>query len=168
MEYAAGLGFRTSALSHTKLSLGEGYAGIAALEQWVIHKVNLSNQATNFLRSPSFGQEGFVSYYCIPLITKGKTQGVLEIFKRSLINPNSERWDGSGYPSGLKGEQIPFPARLFAVVDVFDTLVSDRPFRSVWSKQAALDHIQEGAGSLFDPAIATTFLKLVKENGFSN
>jgi len=68
----------------------------------------------------------------------------------------------------LKGEQIPFPARLFAVVDVFDALVSDRPFRSVWSKQAALDHIQEGAGSLFDPAIATTFLKLVKENGFSN
>ena len=79
-----------------------------------------------------------------------------------------ERWDGSGYPSGLKGEEIPLPARLFAVVDVFDALVSDRPYRSAWPKQAALDHIQEGAGSLFDPTIATTFLKLIKENGFSN
>jgi HD-GYP domain-containing protein (c-di-GMP phosphodiesterase class II) len=310
LEYAAGLGFRTSALSHTKLGLGEGYAGIAALEQRVIHKVNLSNQATDFLRSPSFGQEGFVSYYGIPLIAKGRVQGVLEIFKRSLINPNPdwlrflemlggqaaiaidnaslfsnlqrsnteitsaydatiegwsraldmrdheteghtqrvvrltirlaeqiqipgtnlihlrrgaalhdigkmgipdrilhkpgplteeewnimrqhpnyayellspidylrpaidipfyhhERWNGSGYPSGLTEEEIPLPARLFAVVDVFDALVSDRPYRSAWSKQAALDYIQEGAESLFDPIIATEFLKLVKENGF--
>lgn len=311
LEFAAGLGFRTSALSHTKLGLGEGYAGIAALEQRVVHKINLSKQATDFLRSPSFGQEGFVSYYGIPLIAKGRVQGVLEIFKRSLINPNPdwlrflemlggqaaiaidnaslfsdlqrsnteitsaydatiegwsraldmrdheteghtkrvvkltirlakqieipsanlihlrrgaalhdigkmgipdrilhkpgplteeewnimrqhpnyaydllipidylrpamdipcyhhERWDGSGYPSGLREEEIPLPARLFAVVDVFDALVSDRPYRSAWSKPAALDYIRKGVGKLFDPTIATTFLKLVKENGFS-
>ena len=93
LEYAAGIGFLTNALSHTNLRLGEGYAGIAALEQRVVHKVNLSNRDTDFLRSPSFGQEGFVSYYGIPLIAKGQVQGVLEIFKRSLINPDAD-WLG--------------------------------------------------------------------------
>jgi len=305
LEYAAGLGFLTNALSHTKLGLGEGYAGIAALEQRVVHKINLANRDTDFLRSPSFGQEGFVSYYGIPLIAKGQVHGVLEIFKRSLINPDSdwlrflemlggqaaiaidnaslfsnlqrsnteitsaydatiegwsraldlrdhiteghtkrvvditlelaykleipntdfihlrrgaalhdigkmgipdrilhkpgplseeewnimrqhpqyardllspidylrpamdipchhhERWDGSGYPSGLKGEEIPLTARLFAVIDVFDALTSDRPYRKAWPKQNALQYIKEQAGKLFDPNITATFLASV-------
>jgi len=306
-EYKAGLGFRTNTLSHTKLRLGEGYAGIAALEQRVIQKINLINHSTDFLRSPSFGQENFVSYFGVPLIAKGQVQGILEIFNRSLINPNSEwlsflemlggqaaiaidnatlfsslqrsnteitsaydatidgwsraldmrdheteghtqrvtemtlqlalridiprkdlihirrgaalhdigkmgipdrilhkpgpltaeewdtmrqhpqyacallspidylrpakdipcyhheRWDGSGYPVGLKGEEIPLPARLFAVVDVYDALTSDRPYRSAWSKQAALNYIQDQAGTLFDPVITSTFLDLIRE-----
>ena len=305
LEYAAGIGFLTNALSHTKLRLGEGYAGVAALEQRVVHKVNLSNRDTDFLRSPSFAQEGFVSYYGIPLIAKGQVQGVLEIFKRSLINPDSEwlgflemlggqaaiaidnaslfsdlqrsnteitsaydaiiegwsralemrdhatekhtqsvveqtlelaskleipstdlvhlrrgaalhdigkmaipdrilhkpgpltedewdimrqhpqyardllspinylrpamdipfrhheRWDGSGYPSGLKGEEIPLAARLFAIIDVFDALTSDRPYRKAWHKQDSLKYIKEQAGKLFDPHITTTFLATV-------
>ncbi len=301
-EYKAGLGFRTNTLSHTKLRLGEGYAGIAALEQRVIQKINLLNHATDFLRSPLFGQEKFVSYFGVPLIAKGQVQGVLEIFNRSLISPNSdwlsflemlggqaaiaidnatlfsnlqrsnteitsaydatidgwsraldmrdreteghtqrvtemtlqlanrigiprkdlihirrgatlhdigkmgipdrilhkpgpltpdewetmrrhpqyacallspidylrpardipcyhhERWDGSGYPAGLKGEEIPLSARLFAVVDVFDALTSDRPYRRAWPKQAAINYIKEQSGILFDPAITTAFL----------
>ena len=305
LEYVAGLGFITDALSHTKLRLGEGYAGMAALEQRVVHKINLSTRDTDFLRSPSFGREGFVSYYGIPLIAKGQVQGVLEIFKRSLINPDSdwlsflemlggqaaiaidnaslfsnlqrsnteitsaydatiegwsralemrdhatekhtrnvvektielarqleipgtdlihlrrgaalhdigkmgipdhilhkpgplteeewdimrqhpryardllspidylqpamdipcyhhERWDGSGYPTGLKGEEIPLSARLFAVVDVFDALTSDRPYRNAWPKQDALRYIQEQAGKLFDPNITAKFLASV-------
>jgi HD-GYP domain-containing protein (c-di-GMP phosphodiesterase class II) len=306
-EYKAGVGFRTSSLSHTKLRLGEGYAGIAALEQRVIQKLNLVNHGTDFLRSPFFGQESFISYFGVPLIAKGQVQGVLEIFNRSLITPNAEwlsflemlggqaaiaidnatlfsdlqrsnteitsaydatidgwsraldmrdheteghtqrvtektlqlaqrigipksemihirrgatlhdigkmgipdrilhkpgpltaeewntmrqhpqfacalltpidylrpakdipcyhheRWDGSGYPSGLKGEEIPLPARLFAVVDVFDALTSDRPYRSAWSKKAAMNYIQEQAGTLFDPAITPTFLDLIAQ-----
>jgi HD-GYP domain-containing protein (c-di-GMP phosphodiesterase class II) len=306
-EYKAGLGFRTNSLSYTKLRLGEGYAGIAALEQRVIQKLNLLNHGTDFLRSPSFGQEAFVSYFGVPLIAKGQVLGVLEIFNRSLINPNSEwlsflemlggqaaiaidnatlfshlqrsnteitsaydatidgwsraldmrdheteghtqrvtemtlrlarqidiprdelihirrgaalhdigkmgipdrilhkpgpltaeewntmrqhpqfacalltpidylraardipcyhheRWDGSGYPAGLKGEEIPLSARLFAIVDVFDALTSDRPYRSKWSKQAALYYIQEQAGKLFDPLIVPTFMEMIKE-----
>jgi len=74
-----------------------------------------------------------------------------------------ERWDGSGYPSGLKGEEIPLSARLFAVVDVYDALISDRPYRSAWPKQAASKYIQEQAGTLFDPKITSTFLQLTKE-----
>ena len=309
LEYAAGLGFLTNALSHTKLRLGEGYAGIAAFEQRVIHKVNLTNRDTDFLRSPSFSQEGFVSYYGVPLIAKGQVQGVLEIFKRSLLKPDAdwlrflemlggqaaiaidnaslfsnlqqsnteitsaydatiegwsraldlrdhatekhtknvvektmelatqleipstdlihmrrgatlhdigkmgipdrilhkpgpltddewdimrqhpqfarnllapieylrpamdipcyhhERWDGSGYPSGLKGEEIPLAARLFAVVDVFDALTSDRPYRKAWPEHDALVHIKDQAGKLFDPKITAAFLELAQVPG---
>ena len=308
-EYKAGIGFRTSSLGHTKLRLGEGYAGIAALEQRVIQKLNLMSGGTDFLRSPSFGQESFVSYFGVPLIAKGQVQGVLEIFNRTLVTPNTEwlsflemlggqaaiaidnatlfsnlqrsnteitaaydatidgwsraldmrdheteghtqrvtemtlqlarrleipknelihirrgatlhdigkmgipdrilhkpgpltaeewqtmrrhtqyacalltpidylrpakaipcyhheRWDGSGYPSGLKGDEIPLPARLFAVIDVFDALTSDRPYRSAWSKQAAISYIEEQAGILFDPAITITFLNLITRAG---
>jgi HD-GYP domain-containing protein (c-di-GMP phosphodiesterase class II) len=307
LEYVAGLGFRTNSLSYTKLRLGEGYAGIAALEQRVIQKEYLSSRNTDFLRSPTFGQEGFVSYFGVPLIAKGQVKGILEIFNRSVLHPDSEwmtflemlggqaaiavdnatlfddlqrsnteitsaydatiegwsraldmrdheteghtqrvtgmtlklahrvsipkkdlihirrgatlhdigkmgipdhilhkpgpltadewdtmrqhpqyacalltpidylrpakdipcyhheRWDGSGYPSGLKGEEIPLSARLFAVVDVYDALISDRPYRDAWSKQAASNYIQEQAGTLFDPTIASSFLELVQE-----
>jgi len=312
LEHVAGLGFRTSSLSHTKLRLGEGYAGIAALEQRIIQKVNLPRHDTDFLRSPTFGQEGFNSYFGVPLIAKGQLKGILEIFHRSLLNPDSEwltflemlggqaaiaidnaslfndlqrkntelasayeatikgwsraldirdheteghtqrvtemtvdlarkmevpvkdlihvrrgatlhdigkmgipdhilrkpgplseeewdimrqhpqyafellspidylrpakdipfyhheRWDGSGYPLGLSEEEIPLSARLFAVVDVYDALISDRPYRSAWSKQDTLDYIQEQEGILFDPTIVSAFLGLIKEQEFYN
>lgn len=73
-----------------------------------------------------------------------------------------ERWDGSGYPLGLKGEQIPLPARLFAIVDVYDALTSQRPYRAAWTNERALEYIQENAGKLFDPQLAQAFVKLVQ------
>ena len=75
LEFATGMGFHTNALSHTKLKLGEGYAGIAALEQKVVYVDNLSDRKTDFLRSSSFFEEGFMSYYGIPLIAKGQVAG---------------------------------------------------------------------------------------------
>lgn len=72
-----------------------------------------------------------------------------------------EHWDGSGYPYGLKGEQIPLVARLFAVVDVFDALTSDRPYRTAWSRTQALEFIREQAGRLFDPKVVELFLEVV-------
>ena len=306
LEYITGLGFHSSALSHTKLKLGEGYAGIAALEQQVVYVDNLSNRKTDFLRSSSFIDEGFISYYGIPLIAKGEVHGVLEIFKRSPIDPtpewlaflemlggqaaiavdnamlfntlqrtnaeltfayqatiegwsqaldlrdheteghtrrvkeltiqlsrligvdevelphiqrgailhdigkmaipdkilhkpgpldeqeweimrrhpkyaydllspieylapardiplyHHEKWDGSGYPYGLKGEDIPRAARIFALVDVYDALTSDRPYRSAWSRQDALGYIQEQAGRHFDPNMTPVFLQMMK------
>ena len=74
-----------------------------------------------------------------------------------------EHWDGSGYPYGLMGEQIPLSARLFAVVDVYDALTSDRPYRSAWSRSQALEYLQEQAGQLFDPQVIIYFLELVNE-----
>jgi HD-GYP domain-containing protein (c-di-GMP phosphodiesterase class II) len=306
LEYVTGLGFNSDTLSHTKLKLGEGYAGIAALEQQVVYVDNLSNRKTDFLRSASFLDEGFISYYGIPLIAKGEVHGVLEIFKRSPIDPtpewlnflemlggqaaiavdnamlfnslqrtnaeltfayqatiegwsqaldlrdheteghtrrvkeltiqlsrligvdemdlphiqrgailhdigkmaipdsilhkpgpldeqewevmrrhpkyaddllsqieyltpardiplyHHEKWDGTGYPFGLKGEDIPRAARIFALVDVFDALTSDRPYRSAWSRQDALGYIQEQAGRHFDPTMTPVFLQMMR------
>ena len=75
-----------------------------------------------------------------------------------------ERWDGSGYPYGLKGEQIPLVARLFAVADVFDALTSDRPYRSAWSHSQAVEYLREQSGRLFDPKIVELFLEIVDQN----
>lgn len=69
-----------------------------------------------------------------------------------------ERWDGIGYPHRLKGEQIPLAARIFAVVDVWDSLTSDRPYRPAWQESSALPYIASQAGTHFDPHIVDVFL----------
>ncbi|MGC8856593.1 MAG: HD domain-containing phosphohydrolase [Anaerolineae bacterium] len=305
LTYSASIGFRTSALHFTKLRLGEGYAGQAALERKTIHISGLNNHHTDFLRSPLFAQEGFVIYYAIPLLAKGQVLGVLEIFNRSFFQENEEwldfmnmvagqaaiaidnallfnrvertntellmaydatiegwsraldlrdketeghtqrvtemtivlarhmgisetdirhirrgailhdigkmaipdailfkpgplspeewqimrqhpniavnllapipylaaaldiphyhheKWDGSGYPTGLSGTHIPLPARLFAVVDAYDALTSNRPYRRAWSHQQALDYIRSQSGQHFDPAVVQIFLEMV-------
>jgi putative two-component system response regulator len=71
-----------------------------------------------------------------------------------------ERWDGSGYPAGLKGEEIPLVGRICAVCDVFDALLFDRPYKEVWSVAAALGEIERGIGTHFDPRLAHAFLEL--------
>ncbi len=77
-----------------------------------------------------------------------------------------EHWDGNGYPRGLKGEQIPLAARLFAVVDVWDALRSDRPYRSGWPDEQVLAYIQAGSGTHFEPGIVDLFFKVIKDNGY--
>jgi HD-GYP domain-containing protein (c-di-GMP phosphodiesterase class II) len=305
LDYAAGIGFRTTALQGTHLRLGQGYAGIAGLERKTVHVSNLRGRKTDFLRSPNFSAEEFSTYYGVPLIAKGQIKGVLEVYHRSPLKPDQiwidfletlakqaaiavdnatllsdlqssnaeltlaydstltgwskaldlrdketeghtqrvveetvklaramrvpeaelsnvrrgallhdigkmgipddilhkpgpltaeewaimrqhpvyaqemlspisylrpaldipyshhEKWDGSGYPNGLKGEQIPLTSRIFAVVDVFEALTSNRPYRPAWSREKALEHIREQAGKHFDPTIVDTFLRMV-------
>ncbi len=72
-----------------------------------------------------------------------------------------EKWDGTGYPRGLKGEEIPLAARLFAVVDVWDALRSDRPYRAGWQEERVREHIRALAGSHFDAGVASTFLEQI-------
>ncbi len=302
--YAAGRGFRTAALKHTHLSLGEGYAGRAALERRVVDVPNLAEAPGGFVRAPLFKAEGFSTYYAAPLIAKGQVKGVLEVFHRSpptpafdrldlldafarqaaiaidnaelfaglqrskaelalaydttiegwshaldlrdketeghtqrvmettlrlaralgvpeadfehirrgallhdigkmglpdsillkpgpltpeelaimrrhpeyaftLLSPilylrpaldipycHHEKWDGTGYPRGLRGEQIPLAARIFAVVDVWDALRSDRPYRAAWPEDRARDHIREQAGKHFEPRVVEVFLSM--------
>jgi PAS domain S-box-containing protein/putative nucleotidyltransferase with HDIG domain len=74
-----------------------------------------------------------------------------------------EKWDGSGYPRGLKGEQIPLAARIFAVIDVYDAMTSDRPYRKACPKTRVLEHIRAGAGSYFDPKVVEAFLRVTNE-----
>jgi HD-GYP domain-containing protein (c-di-GMP phosphodiesterase class II) len=73
-----------------------------------------------------------------------------------------EKWDGSGYPRGLKGEEIPLSARIFSVVDVWDALVSDRPYRKAWTAQAACEYLQAQVNIHFDPQVVATFLPMIQ------
>jgi len=266
---------------HTRLHLGDGYAGRAALSRQTIYVSDLQTRGTDFLRSPTFHQEGFVCYLGVPLIAEGEIRGVMEIFHRTALNPakewlefmetlaeqvaiaidnatlfknlqlsniqltmaydatiegwskaldlrdketeghtqrvtelamrlarsmgdgillkpgalteeewtvmkkhpvfayemlapiqylhsaldipycHHEKWDGTGYPRGLKGEEIPLAARIFAVVDVYDALTSDRPYRPAWTKENALKHIRQGAGSHFEAQVAEKFISMI-------
>jgi HD-GYP domain-containing protein (c-di-GMP phosphodiesterase class II) len=74
-----------------------------------------------------------------------------------------EKWDGTGYPLGLKGEQIPLSARIFAVIDVWDALISERPYRPAWSVEEATMYIKEQSNSHFDPRVVEAFLQMVDD-----
>ena len=304
--FVAGRGFQTDALKYTKLNIGEGLAGKAAELMDVVHINDLSNEETSLRKSPLLDGEGFMAYYGAPLISKGKVQGVLELFHRSPLNPDNdwksflntltsetaiavdnallfrdleksnldlavayettlegwartlelrdreteghsqrvmdltlrlarkmgigddellhiqrgavlhdigkmgvpdsillkegpltdeewetmrrhpvyayemlmtipflrkaidipychhERWDGTGYPRGLKGEAIPLSARIFAIVDVWDALRSDRPYRNAWPRDKTLTYIQEQSGKHFDPMIVEAFMDIMR------
>jgi putative nucleotidyltransferase with HDIG domain len=307
LEFGASLGFQTSTLRYTSLRVGEGMAGGAAQRREITHVQDLRTDPKSLVNAPLLAKEGFVSYYAAPLITQGQVKGVLEIFHRSLLNPNNEwlgfletlagqaaiaiesttlfenlqrtndelskaydstiegwshaldlrdketeghtrrvtqltlelartfgfneselvhirrgallhdigkmgvpdrillkegsltddewvimrkhpvsahemlrpiqylrpaldipychheKWDGTGYPRGLKGENIPLVARIFSIVDVWDALISARPYRAAWSHEKALAYIQEGKSSHFDPQIVEAFIKLLNE-----
>jgi len=80
-----------------------------------------------------------------------------------MILYHHERYDGKGYCSGLKGDRIPIGARILSVVDVYQALVSDRPYRKAYSKEKALAIIKKGRGSQFDPQVVDAFLKVIKD-----
>jgi putative nucleotidyltransferase with HDIG domain len=310
LEFAAGKGFHSNILQYTRLKLGEGCAGRVALERKMLNIPDLRKDRVEFDRSPMFLQENFVTYWGVPLMAKGRVLGVLEMFNRSPLKPDSdwqnflvmvagqaaiaidsavmftdlqrsnaelslaydatieglsraldlrdketkehtfrvtditvklasrlgikqsdlihirrgailhdigkvaipdqilfkpgpllkeewdimrrhpdiavellspvsylepaleiphwhhEKWNGTGYPDGLHQENIPFSARLFALADVYDALISNRPYRSAWSKQDAVEYIENQAGTHFDPRIVPEFLDLVNTTSF--
>lgn len=310
LTYAAGKGFHTNILQHTRLKPGHGHAGKVVLERRIVTISDLTKGGSDFERLPLFPSEKFVVYFGVPLIAKGRVLGVLEIFHRSPLHSDEdwmdflniiagqtaiaidnammfkelqkanfelglaynatidawsraldlrskepeghtqrvidlttrfatllgvkdtdllhirrgaalhdigkvvipdtilfkpaplnheewhimrqhpkyavdllmpikylekateiphwhhEKWDGSGYPDHLGGEEVPFSARLFALVDVYDALTSDRPYRKAWLKQDALRYIEHQAGKHFDPRLVPEFLNLLNTNGF--
>ena len=85
----------------------------------------------------------------------------IEYLRPSMDIPycHHEKWDGSGYPRGLKGKEIPLSARIFAVADVYDALTSNRPYRQAWSQEKTLDYIQKESGTHFDPDIVKIFVE---------
>jgi putative nucleotidyltransferase with HDIG domain len=88
----------------------------------------------------------------------------IEFLRPALDIPryHHEKWDGTGYPYGLRGEEIPLPARIFAIIDVWDALLSDRPYRAALDESVVLDHIQAQIGKHFDPRVAQAFLGIVQ------
>ena len=311
LDYAQGRGFRTRGIERSTMRLGQGLAGWVAQRRFVLSVPDLSNPPKPLPKAfrNLIEKEGFVSYYGVPLVAKGKLLGVLEVFNREPLEGNDtwlqfleilggqvaiaiedvslfselqrkheqlldaydrtlqgwaralalkedeteqhsqrvtdltvrvarimgisgqelehvkrgallhdigkigipdsillkpaplseqeweimkkhtiyafemlspieylrpaidipychhERWDGSGYPRGLKGEQIPLAARIFAVVDVWDALTSDRPYRKAWSREKAMEHIKQQAGKHFDPKVVKAFFKVLAEVG---
>ncbi len=89
----------------------------------------------------------------------------IEFLRPALDIPycHHEKWDGSGYPRKLKGEEIPLAARIFAVADVWDALTSDRPYRPAWTEPQALDYIRRQSGKQFDPQVVEVFLQMMAE-----
>ena len=89
----------------------------------------------------------------------------IEYLRPALVIPynHHEKWDGTGYPRGLTGEEIPMSARLFAIADVWDALTSDRPYRPAWSQEQALAYIREQSGKHFDPKVVELFFKVIQE-----
>jgi PAS domain S-box-containing protein/putative nucleotidyltransferase with HDIG domain len=307
LEFAASRGFRTDALRHSHIPLGECFAGRAAIERKPIHVGDLKASPESFARSPLLLSEEFRAYFAVPLIARGQVKGVLEVFHRAYLSPDREwqefletlagqgaiavenmalfeglqksnlelslaydttlegwskalelrdqetqghtrrvaemtlrlsrslgvaeadlahvrrgallhdigkmgipdgillkpgpltdpeweimkrhvtyahellspieflkpaldipyghheRWDGGGYPRGLKGEEIPLPARIFAVVDAWDALTSDRPYRKAWGRERVRAYLREEAGVRFDPRIVDVFLTMESE-----
>ncbi len=90
----------------------------------------------------------------------------IEYLRPSLEIPycHHERWDGTGYPRGLKGEDIPLSARIFAVVDVWDALRTDRPYREALPDEEVIEHIKAGSGSHFDPNVVAVFVEIVNKS----
>jgi HD-GYP domain-containing protein (c-di-GMP phosphodiesterase class II) len=80
-----------------------------------------------------------------------------------LIRHHHECWNGSGYPDGLKGEQIPLVSRIIAVADMYDAMTSDRPYRKRRSHQFAVDEILAASGVTIDPTVAEAFLDVLKD-----
>ena len=104
-----------------------------------------------------------------PLFAK-KWLSQIELLKPALQIPyyHHEKWDGSGYPLGLKGKDIPLAARMFSVVDVWDALTSDRPYRRALSKEEALNLIISQSGSHFDPKVVEHFIKVLSNENLIN
>jgi PAS domain S-box-containing protein len=308
LEFAAKQGFHTSALERTRLRLGEGYGGLAALERRLISVPELGSTRADLTKYLERSGEHFESYYAVPLVARGEVRGVMEVFHRTLLAPDREwldfletvanqaaiaiedlslfealqrsnteltaaydstiegwsraldlrdketeghtlrvtemtlrlarslgipeeelahirrgallhdickmgvpdgiflkpgplteeewtimrkhpvyayellspvaflrpaleilychheKWDGTGYPRGLKGEKIPLSARIFAVVDVWDALRSDRPYRKAWSEEQVHDYILAQREKHFDPKVVGAFLELLHES----
>ncbi len=305
LEFTASRGFHSPVHEHTALRLGEGLAGVAALERQTVSIPNLRSADHGANEVPSLHGEGFAAYYGVPLVAKGKVKGVLEMFHRAPLEPDQEwlefaqvlaaqaaiaiddaelfqnlqrsnidlmlgydatiegwsralelrdretqghtarvtemtlrlaralgvgeaelvhirrgallhdmgkmgipdsillkpaplsreevevmrrhpeyayamlapitylhpaldipychheKWDGSGYPRGLKKDQIPLAARIFAVIDVWDALRSDRPYRPAWEETRVRAYLQDMSGQHFDPEVVRVFLEQV-------
>jgi putative two-component system response regulator len=95
-------------------------------------------------------------------ILAGSTSPIIQMAE-VIARTHHERWDGTGYPAGLKGDEIPLEGRICAICDVFDALGSKRPYKEAWSTEDALAAIARGSGTHFDPAVVAAFLAMAPQ-----
>jgi HD-GYP domain-containing protein (c-di-GMP phosphodiesterase class II) len=82
---------------------------------------------------------------------------------RTIAYSHHENWDGTGYPQGLKGEEIPREARITRIVDVFDALLTERPYKKPWPLEVVMEYMRKGKGDLFDPELLDLFMDNINE-----
>lgn len=131
----------------------------------VLHDVGKIHTPDDILGSPhelSTEQYDVIKQHCID----GEAMlGEAQFFAtgRAVARHHHERWDGTGYPDGLKGDAIPLAARIVSVADVFDALTSKRPYKEAWSSERGIAAIERGAGGQFDPGVVAIFKDLHAE-----
>jgi len=152
LELAAAMGIKNDDLIHIKRGALLHDIGKMGVPDEILHKPGpLTDEEWLIMRKhPQFAYE--------MLSPIGYLHRALDI-----PSCHHEKWDGTGYPRGLKGEQIPLAARLFAIVDVWDALRSDRPYRKAWPEEKVLEYLKEQSGKHFDPMIVEVFLNLLKK-----
>ena len=96
------------------------------------------------------------------LILSGSESEFLQMAE-VIAGSHHERWNGNGYPRGLKGEEIPLVSRIVAVCDVFDALTSERPYKEAWSVENTVAEMENQSGKMFDPNVLHTFMDLLPE-----
>lgn len=155
LKLARELGLRGESLSHIRRGALLHDIGKMGVPDSILHKPGpLSPEEWDVMRKHPVRAYELLSQ--IPYLQHG-----LEI-----PYCHHERWDGSGYPRGLRGEQIPISARIFAVIDVFDALTSDRPYRAALERPEVLEYIRSNSGIHFDPRVVDAFLKIIEDEHF--
>jgi len=127
-----------------------------------IGKVEISDAILNKKEPLTDAEYEIIKQY--PILSKAIVK-TINLLKDATPIPCShlERWDGSGYPEGLSKDNIPLEARAFGIVDVYDALTSDRPYRKAWTHDDALLYIKEQSGKLFDPVLVEIFIKRIDD-----
>jgi PAS domain S-box-containing protein len=136
----------------------------------LLHDIGKMGVPDNIIRKPGpLTEEEWASMRKHPLYAYDMLSPI-SYLRLALDIPycHHEKWDGSGYPRGLRGEQIPLAARIFAVVDVWDALTSERPYRKEWDPGVARQYIRDQAGVHFDPEVVRIFLREIKETRKAN
>jgi HD-GYP domain-containing protein (c-di-GMP phosphodiesterase class II) len=131
----------------------------------LLHDIGKMGVPDNILHKPGpLDEEEWAVMRQHPVFAFEMLQSI-DYLKPALTIPHyhHERWDGSGYPEGLKGEDIPLEARIFAVVDAYDALISDRPYRNAWPEEKVQKYLQEQAGKEFDPEVVRVLLEILSE-----
>lgn len=151
LKVAATLGFSDEELSHIKRGALLHDMGKMAIPDEILQKPGPLNEVE------------WEKMRCHPMYAY-EMLSPIKYLNPALEIPfyHHERWDGSGYPRGLKGEEIPLAARLFAIIDVWDALSSDRPYRKKLPRSEVIDYLREKSGQLFDPKLVNVFLSIME------
>lgn len=147
------------------------YAGVAGTDLWgvekgaMLHDIGKIGIPDSILIKPGpLTEEEWRVMKTHPTIAKDMLSEIDHLNPTVQIPySHHERWDGKGYPQGLKGEEIPLAARIFSVIDVWDALTHDRVYKKAWSDEQALTFIRKGAGTQFNPRLVQLFTDKLPE-----